>query len=202
MIDFDEIKLYLPKYLSTESEQNLFENLKNFPSDIDSRMYSSLLFEEDVIYQGDGIDDLLIINLPDTKIKNSKALILSNTCDIDVNNKRIYPSSICYSPIINLHKYIKKIESKKIASTERINQFIQSLKCQKISQILYLPKNDKLDYESFIFFDKINSCDSMSISRENLNEKRLFTLSNFGFYLFLFKLSIHFSRIREAVDRN
>jgi hypothetical protein len=30
----------------------------------------------------------------------------------------------------------------------------------------------------------------------------LFTLSNFGFYLYLLKLSIHFTRIQEKIDRS
>lgn len=201
MINLDDIKLYLPKYLSTTSEQDLFKNLLDFPANIDNRVYSNLLFDNDIIYQGDGIDGFLVINLPNTKIKEAKVVILSNTCDVDINNVRMYASSICYTPLINLKKYIEILKIKNNASLERIDQFVQSLKKQKISQILFLPKGGKLDYDAFIFFDKINSCDNMNIKRSALKEKRIFTLSNFGLYLFLFKLSIHFSRIREGVDR-
>lgn len=201
MINLEDIKLYLPKYLSTTSEHDLFKNLQDFPSNIDTRIYSNMLFDDDIIYQGDGIDGFLVINLPNTKIKEAKVVILSNTCDVDVSNVRMYTSSICYTPLINLQKFIEKLKSKNNLSLDRIDQFVQSLKKQKISQILFLPKGGKLDYDAFIFFDKINSCDNMSFNRSNLNEKRLFTLSNFGLYLFLFKLSINFSRIREGVDR-
>lgn len=34
-----------------------------------------------------------------------------------------------------------------------------------------------------------------------IKQKKIFTLSNYGFYMFLVKLSIHFTRVREGVDR-
>lgn len=119
MIDLEEIKLYLPKYLSVESEQNLFENLKDFPENIDSRMYSALLLDDQIIYQGDGLEGLLVINLPNSYIRKEKAMVLSNTCDVDINNIRMFPSSICYSPIFNLQKYINKLIARKVAPSEK-----------------------------------------------------------------------------------
>jgi hypothetical protein len=181
MIDFEEISLYLPKYLSESSEQDLFDNLKDFPQNIDARMYSSAHLKEEIIYQGDGIAGLLVVNLPDKTIKQTDVTILSNTCDIDVNNPRMYGTSICYSPIINLDKYLQRLKGRKVASIERVGQFADSVRRQKISQIFFLPKGSKLQSDSFIFFDKINSCDSASIPREELNKKKLFTLSNYGF---------------------
>jgi len=139
MIDLEEIKLYLPKYLSAESEQNLFKNLKDFPENIDSRMYSTMLLDDHIIYQGDALEGLLIINLPDSHIGKAKAMVLSNTCDIDINNVRIFSSSICYSPIFNLQKYTNKLKARNAAPAEKISQFVQSLKKQRISQIFYLP---------------------------------------------------------------
>lgn len=202
MIDLEEIKLYLPKYLSTSSEQNLFENLSDFPKNISSRIYSTRHLSDDLIFQGDALEGLLVINLPDPTIRETKSVVLSNTCDTDLQNVRMYPSSICYSPIFNLNKYIEKLKAKKIASPQKINEFTSQIKNQRISQIFFLPKGGKLTSDSFIFFDKINSCDNNSISREGLSSKRLFSFSNYGFYLFLFKLSMHFSRIREDIDRD
>lgn len=201
MIDFEAIRLYLPKYLSVSSEQNLFENLNDFPENIDSRMYSVIDLNDEIIFQGDGVEGLLVINFPDKTIKEARVIILSNTCDIDVNNVHMYATSICYSPIFNLSKYIKRLETKNVSSPEKIQQFAESIRKQKISQIFFLPKGGKLKSDSFIFFNKINSCDNHSIPREELSKKKLFSLSNYGFYLFLFKLSIHFSRIRESIDR-
>ncbi|MGI0011227.1 MAG: hypothetical protein ACREAE_07490, partial [Nitrosopumilaceae archaeon] len=75
MIDLDEIKLYLPKYLSEDSEKNLFENLRAFPQNIDSRMYSTRHLNEEVIFQGDGIEGFLVINLPDRTIKEANVIV-------------------------------------------------------------------------------------------------------------------------------
>jgi hypothetical protein len=160
-----------------------------------------MLLDDHIIYQGDALEGLLIINLPDSHIGKAKAMVLSNTCDIDINNIRIYSSSICYAPLFNLQKYINKLKARKAAPAEKISQFVQSLKRQRISQVFYLPGGGKLDSDSFIFFDKINSCDNSTIERQALNKIRLFSLSNYGLYLFLFKLSIHFSRIREGIYR-
>ncbi|MCX8481216.1 MAG: hypothetical protein ORN58_04775 [Sediminibacterium sp.] len=198
-MNFDDFKLYLPKYLSSESDKELFNCLKDFPCNIDKRLYSSKLFNEEILYQGDGIKDLLVINLPDNKIDMKNCMLLSNTCDIDLINKRFFPSQIIYAPIFNLNKY-NEILSKSSKTQQQINEHILAIKKQSVTQIFYLPKNGSID-ESIVFLDRINNICNTSISRKKIIEQRLFTLSNYGLYLFLFKLSIHFTRIQEKIDR-
>jgi hypothetical protein len=203
MIPLEDIKVYLPKYLSEESTTSLFKELSQFPDNIDSRMYSGIAMKENnEILQGDGLIDLLTINLPNPRIEPQKAIVISNSCDIDPNNERLYASSICYCPIINLQKFQNILKSKHSSHNyTRIDQFISEITKQRVSQIFYLPRGEKLDYDGFIFFDKICCCDNAKVKRKDLYNRRLFTLSNYGFYLFLFKLSIHFTRIREVYDR-
>ncbi|SFD87207.1 hypothetical protein [Thermophagus xiamenensis] len=197
----DDFKLYLPKFLSDESDKELFNCLKDFPNNIDTRLYTNYLSDTNVIYQGDGINDMLVINLPDTEIKPVPSMILSNTCDIDLNNVRNFPSQIVYAPIFNLEKYQQALYKNSKKNEEQINSHIQSIKKQEITQIFYLPKIEgKLD-DSIVFFDRVCNFPNKLISRENLKEKRLFTLSDYGCYLFLLKLSIHFTRIRDKVER-
>jgi hypothetical protein len=114
--------------------------------------------EDEIIYQGDGINNLLYADLPSQEIKALKSVVLSNTCDNDINNRRYLSSYINYSPLISLEKYE-----------------------QTLLKTYPAKKNE--------------------ISRESLKQQRIFSLSNYGFYLFLFKLSIHFTRFGEAVDR-
>lgn len=83
----------------------------------------------------------------------------------------------------------------------QIKSHLSDLRKQKITQIFYLPKGGKLFEESFVLFDKINNCENTYLNREKLPQQKIFTLSNYGFYLFLIKISIHFSRIREGIDR-
>ena len=197
----EDIKVYLPKFLSAESNKELFEGLQEFPNNLDTRIYTNFLTESDIIYQGDAIKEMLVINLPETKVKPVASVVLSNTCDIDLQNERLYPSQIVYTPIINLKKYRKLLYEKSKKSEEQIDSHIYSIKKQEITQIFYLPKfNGKLE-ESIIFFDRVCSCPNKSIERNNLTEKRIFTLSDYGAYLFLLKLSIHYTRIQDKVER-
>lgn len=196
--NFDDIKKYLPKYLSDESLKVLFSELKSFPNNIDNRIYTTYLREEKVIFQGDGIKDMLVINLPYEIIKKVPSIIISNTCDSDPENERQFESRIAYCPIFNLEKYKNMLVKNQKESI--VNEHIDTIKKQQITQIFYLPKVGDLE-DSIVFLDRINNCSNNSINRENIINDRLFTLSDYGFYLFLFKLSIHFTRIKEGVER-
>lgn len=199
---FDEFKLYLPKYLSPTSSKELFDNLKDFPDNINKRFYAdSSLLDESILYQGDGIIDLPYADFLISKIENLKAVILTNTCDNDISNERYNPSYICYSPLIQLAKYEKALLKKFPQKKQSINSHIDDIRKQKITQIFYLPSGAFLENESMIIFNMTSSCLSESIPRDNITERKIFTLSNYGFYLFLFKLSLHFTRIFEGVDR-
>lgn len=207
---FEDLKTYLPKYLSDDNVKKLFDELQSFPNNIDGRMYTDILDNENILFQGDGFKGFPIINLPNAKVyENASVIILSNTCDIDSTNTRNFPSLICYAPIFSFDKYISQVRRDKLSKnsgdfskTETdIKNHIEAIKAQKITQIFYLPKGKGLPEDSIVFFDRINNCSNHFISRDNLKSKRLFVLSNYGFYLFLVKLSIHFTRIQEKVDR-
>ncbi len=206
MISFEEVRRYLPQYLSSKAQQELFEELKQFPSNIDQRIYTSQLNEYKNILQGDGVYNLLYINLPDTYIGKVPGMILSNTCDIDQSNKRLMPSRMVYTPIFNLAKYEQALIRSHVNTGQKTHQSITShisdIRRQYVSHIFYLPKGGKLENESIVFFDRLNNCPSDSITGNEVPERRIFTLSDYGFYLFLFKLSIHFTRIREGVFRS
>lgn len=192
------IKTFLPKYLSSESTKELLDLFKTFPDNLDNRFYTSRLNSESTLFQGDGIDRLPIIDLPNTDIKYTKSILLSNTCDIDPSNERLFPSSICYVPIINLSKYKDLITRNSNKNTTQIESHIQDIRKQRITQILYLPSYGQFE-EGIVFLDKVNNISSKSIDRSNFS--RLFVLSDYGLYVFLLKISIHFTRIQERIDR-
>lgn len=205
MIDFEDVQKYLPQYLSAESQDKLFEDLKSFPNNLDDRFYSSHLLIDSSFYQGDGINKLLVINLPDSQIGELPSIIISNSCDIDPKNKRLFPSRIAYAPIFCLEKYraalIKDHFETKTCSIDRIDNHIENLKKQKNTQILFLPKGGKLESDSIVFLDRLNNCPIEQISKQGPDTFKLFTLSDYGFYVFLIKLSIHFTRIQERIER-
>lgn len=206
MIPFEEVKKYLPQYLSLTAQQELFKELTQFPDNIDQRIYTSQLSGHKNIFQGDGIQNLLYINLPDINIGEVPAMILSNTCDIDPSNERYMPMRMVYTPIFNLAKYKETLIRSHVETGEKtiqsIDSHISDIRKQYVSHIFYLPKGGKLENDSIIFFDRLNNCPSNSIEGQDLPNRRIFTLSDYGFYLFLFKLSVHFTRIREGVSRS
>jgi hypothetical protein len=200
-MSLDEIKTYLPKYLSAESEARLFADLNQFPENIDNRLYTSHLKDEEVIFQGDGLEGFLVVNLPDTTINKAPVMVLSNTCDIGPDKKSMLGANIVYTPIFNFDKYISLLKTKKPQEQEFIEKHIEAIKRQEITSIFYLPKGASLSSDSLVFLDKVNNCNSDYVAANKVKNMRLFTLSDYGFYLFLFKLSIHFTRVRERIDR-
>ncbi|KAF3978125.1 MAG: hypothetical protein HFP77_03630 [Methylococcales symbiont of Iophon sp. n. MRB-2018] len=94
MIDFEDIKKYLPQYLSNIANENLFSELKNFPENIDKRLYTSFLKNDFIIYQGDGFSELLPIELPNTTTKKLNGMVLSNTCEVFYENTGVDASKL------------------------------------------------------------------------------------------------------------
>lgn len=200
MIPEDDLKKYLPKYLSAENYEMLLCELKAFPNNIDSRMYTFRL-EENILFQGDGLKELPFVDIMNLGkgVKNIPCLVLSNTCDMDIANNRLFPAAMMYTPIVNLERHIQVLRNNGVADSV-IENHISNIKKQKSTQIMFLPKNKNME-DSIIFLDRILHVDCRLVNRDTLKEQRLFSLSDYGFYLLIFKLSVHFSRIQEKVNR-
>ena len=89
MIDIEEIKKYLPYYLNDKERQSLLQELKNYPENLDGRIFTTYLKDEQNIFQGDGFQEFLFVNLPDSNVGKLPAMVLSNTCDISLTNERL-----------------------------------------------------------------------------------------------------------------
>jgi len=193
---FDEFKQYLPRYLSGDEQQSLFRDLSQFPANINDRMYTRSLWDEPYVFQGDGIRDMLVVELPDTSVKPAPCMVISNTCDMSPENRHPTPMRAAYAPIINLSKFEAAIDQ-----TQAVNDYLADVRKQRVSNVFYLPQGGGLEYEGMVMLDRLNNCGLSALNNDSLPERRLFTLSNYGFYVFVFKLSIHFTRIREQVAR-
>ena len=147
------------------------------------------------------MQDMLVVNLPKTDVRPVPSIILSNTCDVDLQNERNFPSQLVYSPIFDLSKYRSSLIEKSKKPKEHIDDHISAIRRQEITQIFYLPSIEGKLEESLVFLDRINNMPNKIVDRESVPSKRIFTLSNYGLYLFLIKLSIHFTRIQDKVDR-
>lgn len=191
----EDIKRYLPQFLSGPSQDELFSCLVGFPYNIDQRFYSDVVLQEMEIVQGDGIDQALIIKWETKELFPVPAIVLSNSCDIDLSNKRDQFPFICYCPIISLQKYVDKLRS----IGKDVTSLLVDIKAQRVTSIFYLPKGQNLVEDKIILLDKIYSCPHNEKTR--LESKKIFSLSNYGFYMLLLKISIHFTRIRDGIDR-
>ena len=200
MISLDEIRQFLPTFLSQGSETAFLDEIKHFLQSSMRPFYTQMLSNRTIIFQGDGIEGLLIINLPDPTIKPGPAMVLSNTCDVDPSNKHLFRTSLCYAPIFSLPLYLQLL--RKENTEARVASHESDIRNQLITQIFFLPKGGKLQNDSLVFLDRVVSASSDTIDRQQLSQSRLFTLSDFGAWLFALKLSIHFCRIRDEVDRN
>jgi len=210
------IRTYLPKYLTPEGQENLFKDItENFPYSKNPNTLYLRHDDQEKYYQGDGIIDIPFANLNlEEKMFDTqffKAVVLSNSCDINPEHERLDIPFILFAAIIPLSEYLGELESNEI-DKNRIDSFVNNLKNNKISNLFYLPElkyNDEVILEeSFVRFDFNVSHISSFILSEKYDKRyipdgdRIFTFSDYGFYLFLFKISIHFTRFREGVFRN
>jgi hypothetical protein len=199
---FEEIKLFLPRYLSDDAGSDLFGALSQFPNNVDARMYTSALASTESYYQGDGVAEMPFVDLPNTEIRPLPALILSNTCDIDPSNTRLVPMRVMYAPIFRLEKFEGALRAANPGAAIGVSSYVDSIRRQRVSNILYLPPGMQgLRHEGFGPLDRIQNAPASGLHNNPVSDARLFSLSNYGFYMLLFKLSIHFSRIREKVQR-
>lgn len=195
----EEIKIYLPKYLSEEQQVKLFDELTAFPQNIDSRFYTTYLKDEVVLFQGDGFTEAEYPDFQSKSFRSIKGFLMSNTCDSHLGNTRMFSPFLTLAPIFSLKKWEQKLLEK--FGAEQVQSHVEAIRRQRISQFFFLPENGGQE-EMFVRFDCAFSIPASEDTEKKLLGGRFFTLSNYGFYLLLVKLGIHLSRVQEKVDRD
>jgi len=208
------IRTFLPPYLTAGLQENLFKDIsENFPLSTDAKVVYSRLEDLNYYYQGD-----CLIDIPFTKFGKGKfgvayisGVVVSNTCDIAPENERIVTPNIQFSAIFSVSEYLEVLKGDDI-SDQRVETFLADLKGNRISNLFYLPEKSNgeniIMEESFVQFDlsvalPIDIFDAEAYNRDYAPAgDRLVSFSNYGFYLFLIKLSVHYCRFREGVFRN
>jgi len=84
---------------------------------------------------------------------------------------------------------------------EKVEAKITSIRQQKTTNIFFLPAGGPLEEDHMVRFDEAQSM-PVSAHTKSADREKLFTLSNTGFYMLIFKLSIHFCRLQEKIRRN
>ena len=107
--------------------------------------------------------------------------MLSNSCDVSSENKNDIPVNITFSPKIPLNGYRKLLEQSGI-DPEMIEQKISAITEQKVNNLFFLPAGSNLEQDYIALFGDIHSMPANDFGEEQ-NKIKLFTLSQFGFYL-------------------
>lgn len=194
MESLEDFKAYLPKYLTPAEKAELFEQLKLFPQN--KNFYFDGAQEEELL-QGDGWKGFVAINFCTLEKKVVSGIIFSNSCDISQKNRHDFSPRALFAPIILVSKYIQLLNQ--IRPEADIANKISSIRRQETTSIFYLPPMPSGEGEAMVLLDDVHAHPLDHFMR---NERsRLFRLNQFGFYVFLFKLSIHLTRFQEDVHR-
>lgn len=194
----NSIENQLPYYLSKDRKEGLLEALKDFPKHMDYYLDKNSLLNSEIL-QGDGLNSLKIIQYETLATKNIRGILLSNSCDLDSNNSRDRGLKAVIAPIIKLSNYRLILERAGITE-DKILAKLASIKAQNVTDIFYLPPVNSCDQEHIVILDDLHSIPLQFLSLGTNNEK-IFTLSQAGFYLFLLKISVHFCRFHENIER-
>lgn len=194
----ESIEKQIPYYLTEDAKKGLIQALNDFPEN--TQYYLSKSTElSDTLLQGDLFAELPVQQGNETKY--IKGIILSNSCDISPENKRELPVNVLFAPLVSLEFYAKRLETAKVPKTA-IDSKIEMIRQQKITNIFYLPEShDDGRPECIVYLDQVYFLRTAILLKILEDGRKISTLSQVGFYIFLLKLSVHFCRFHECVHR-
>jgi hypothetical protein len=195
-MEFEAIKDLIPYYLTRPQAEGLMEELEKYNEK--TNLYTST--HRDQFLQGDGWRGFQLFDFYSGTRTNTRGILISNSCDVDPANKRRLPSMLTFVPLIRLTKLESLLRDKGV-DEKTLSNMISSIMKQESTQFFFLPGQAPLDDNYVAWLSNMHSMPVNSIVQSETKEK-LFTLNMTGFYLFILKLSIHFCRLHENVDRS
>lgn len=192
-----DASVVLPSHLSSGEKRELFEQLQE--ATLGRMVYYTTLNDPEPM-QGDGWEQIDWVDPAIGERRKLRAAVLSNSCDITTANRRIFPTNIVFGILVRLSKLILVLREERIAE-QTIEDTVRDIRRQRLTYMFYLPDGPGTDNEYVLLFDNIQA-QSLARFQENPERRRIFSLSQAGFWLFLVKLSAHFCRAGEAVHRD
>ena len=178
-----------------EHKKEFISLLSKFPKGIEKWLYR-IPADAQSLYQGDILIDMPVCFIDDDgdTVKGIDYIaMISNTCDMQPTRK----DTVLASPIVVLTEYRDFL---KAADDKGVDNRLKDIRNNRIFSFFYLPQNDKFP-ESFIDFSRMVTINSDFVNRI-YSGKRLLSLSPYGFYLFLIKLTFHLARIEYPISQN
>jgi len=195
-ITSESIQDQIPYYLTQESKNNLVSALRTFPDQIN--YYVNLTSTK--ILQGDSWTSVEVRNFATGERKLVKGILLSNTCDVAPENVHMLAPNLIFSPIIRLNQYLNRLQAAG-ANSQQLQDKATAIRNQEVTTIFYLPQGAGLEEEYIAILSDVHTVPYPSFNSIS-NKQKLSTLSQIGFYLYILKLSMHFCRFQEGVDRS
>jgi hypothetical protein len=199
--DTDLLQQQIPYYLTADpAHKLLLTEIKSLSEGADKGYFipkKNDAYATEML-QGDGWAGFQVLSFTSGDRKMIRGIVLSNSCDVSPENERVLPLRVTFAPIMKLNNLRTRFMERGIRS-EQIDQRLQAIRSQSVTNMFYLPADGPLDEEYVALLEDLHS---MPIAAHQLAAGKLFTLSMVGFYLFVFKLSVHFCRLHENVDRS
>jgi len=200
--DPEFLKNQIPYYLTSEDQNALLKELEQITSNAGGEFVLSSIRDQfkNQMIQGDGWTGFEVYDFLSSTKRTVRGMVVSNSCDISTENNRDIPSRIIFAPLVKLSKYKELLSTNGIAD-DRIDSKIEAIKKQKTTNMFYLPSGNHLSDDYIVRLDDIHSL-TMSNHMNHEKREKLFTLNMPGFYMFILKLSVHFCRLHEGIQRS
>ncbi|PYF12021.1 hypothetical protein C8J30_102336 [Rhodobacter viridis] len=200
-LDAETLIQQIPYYLSAQDQKALLDELTAISRGGTAEYLLSTYRDsfKEVMLQGDGWSGLQLFLFDTGDRKSVRGIVLSNSCDVDPENPRDVPARVIFAPLVKLAAFKTVLDASGIGA-ERIAAKIAAIKAQKTTNIFYLPAGGPLKEDYVVRFDDAHNM-PVAAHTKSADREKLFTLSNTGFYMFVLKLSVHFCRLQEKVNR-
>ena len=199
--DAESLKQQIPYYLTAEDRKILVDELRTISKGGTADYFLSPFrdaFEADML-QGDGWRGFQLFNFETGKRRSVQGLVVSNSCDVDPSNARDMPARVIFAPLVKFADFERVLRESSI-KVQQVNEKLDSIKAQKTTNMFFLPSGGPLAEDHVVRLDDAHSM-PMAAHVGVPDREKLFTLSNTGFYMLILKLSVHFCRLHEKVNR-
>lgn len=190
----------IPYYLTADpARKELFANLTSLNEGADRGYFIQSGFDPyaERMLQGDGWQGLSLYSFVSESVMSVRGVVISNSCDVAPENGRAIPPRLTFAPLVKLSAIEARFRDFGLAH-DQVEAKIAAIRSQSVTSIFFLPAEPPLKEEYAVLLDDIHSIPAAEVQTAG---KKIYTLSMAAFYLFIFKLSIHFCRLQEGVDR-
>ena len=206
----DDFESLLPIYLTANVKKRLKDGLSQFmPEHRNNQIdYNGFYdnFSNEFFRQADLVREIRmpVFDLDTAQYDKTytDAIILSNTCDISYDNVREVKEKQCLlAPLVRFKDFQNNYLERSGKTTEQAFSVFENIRRQLTTDILYLPKIN--DEEYLALLDQIFWFPTAELNGyiAEMEQTKISSLSHFGFYLYIFKVSYHLFRMPESCDR-